>query len=101
MDITLIALFMVLSLLLSSTALWVAAKIVQTEFSFQQAVIASVATTAISIIPSIGWILSFVVLFYIIKQFSDADIWPDILLMVLISRVITLAITFGLFGAPI
>lgn len=101
MDITLIALFMVLGLLLNSTALWIAAKIVKAEFTFQQAVIASAATTAVSLTPGVGWILSFAVLFFIIKQFSDVNIWPDAILMVLISRIITLVITLGLFGAPI
>jgi len=101
MDITLIALFMVLGLLLNSTALWIAVKIVKAEFTFQQAVIASAATTAVSLIPGVGWILSFAVLFFIIKQFSDVNIWPDAILMVLISRIITLVITLGLFGAPI
>ncbi len=42
-----------------------------------------------------GWLLSIAALFWLLRHFTEASMHPDILLMVVVSRMIWVLIIFG------
>lgn len=78
--------------------LWAAAKITKVDLHFRETVIAVTGAALASLIPAIGWLASIIALFYLLKYFSQADVWPDLILMVIVSRVLTI-VTLMAFGA--
>lgn len=50
----------------------------------------------VSMVPVAGWFLSLVVMFALVKKFSRADIWPDIVLMVVVSYLVAFGAVVGL-----
>ncbi|MBN3562200.1 hypothetical protein [Aliamphritea spongicola] len=88
---------LLLDALFSGVALWLASKVLSVQLRFTEIVIAVFAASLVALlpVPILGWVLSLVVLFYLLKHFSDADVWPDLILLVLIGRLISfLAILF-------
>ncbi|WP_299195881.1 hypothetical protein [uncultured Amphritea sp.] len=82
----------VLNAVITGAILWIASKITAVHLNFSHTLIAAGGAALVSLIPSFGWVLSIIVLFYLLKQFSDADIWPDIILLVLVSQLILFAV---------
>ena len=78
--------------------LWLAARVTKVDLEFKEILICVLAASIVSFIPTIGWIASIIVLFILLKRFSSADIWPDILLMVLVSRLFVWMSAFFLSG---
>jgi hypothetical protein len=58
--------------------------------------IANGAASLAGLIPTIGFILSWIVLQFLLSKYSNAKVWPDLVFMVVISRLITVFISFGL-----
>lgn len=79
----------VLDALIGGLILWLAAKITSVNLALRETVIAAGGAAAVSLIPAVGWILSIVVLFMLLKKYSQAKIWPDIILMVIVSRLVS------------
>lgn len=79
----------VLDALIGGVILWLAAKITSVGLSLGEAVIAAGGAAVVSMVPTAGWILSIVVLFVLLKKFSRASIWPDIILMVIVGRLVS------------
>ncbi|MCG7531635.1 hypothetical protein MHM98_09810 [Psychrobium sp. MM17-31] len=73
-------------------ALFLAGKLTTTEIGFKEAVICVAVSGVVGLIPVIGWLLSIVVYFYLLKQFTAADIWPDLILLVVVSKLIGIMI---------
>ncbi|QJD59214.1 hypothetical protein HG264_10000 [Pseudomonas sp. gcc21] len=90
--------YLLLDALVGGLFLWLAARITSVDLSFRETVMAAGAAALASLVPGIGWVLSLVVLFVLLKKFSQADIWPDILLMVIISRLVAFVTLLALFG---
>ncbi|SEQ69843.1 hypothetical protein SAMN03080615_02445 [Amphritea atlantica] len=85
-------LLVALDAVITGAILWMAGKVTAVHLNFSHTVIAAGAASLVSLIPSFGWPLSIIILFYLLKQFSDADIWPDIILLVLVSQLILFAV---------
>jgi len=94
-------LLVVLDAVITGAILWIASKVTAVHLDFSHTVIAAGVASLVSLIPSFGWLLSIIVLFYLLKQFSEADIWPDIILLVLVSQLILFAVGSALGGLSI
>src|SRR5690348_11764532 len=91
-------LVVVLDALVGGVVLWLAAKITLVNLALSETVIAAGGAAAVALVPTIGWLLSLVVLFVLLEKFSRANIWPDILLMVLVSRLVSFVALMALGG---
>ncbi len=49
-------------------------------------------SSAAALVPVVGWILSLVVMFVLICKWTDADLWPHAVLMVLAADLLGLLI---------
>ena len=81
-----VIIFVLLDAILGGLVLWIAGKITSVGLALRNTIIAAGAAALVSLIPSLGWFLSIILLFYLLKKFSQADIWPDLILMVIVSR---------------
>ncbi len=88
----------VLDALIGGVILWLAAKITSVDLVLRETVIAAGGAAVVSLIPVVGWALSLVVLFVLLKKFSEANIWPDIILMVIVSRLVSFVALIALGG---
>ncbi|MCC4269894.1 hypothetical protein LL254_04180 [Marinobacter nauticus] len=91
-------LVVVLDALVGGVVLWLAAKITLVDLALSETVIAAGGAAAVALMPTIGWLLSLVVLFVLLKKFSRANIWPDIILMVIVSRLVSFVALMALGG---
>ena len=91
-------LVVVLDALVGGVVLWLAAKITLVNLALSETVIAAGGAAAVALMPTIGWLLSLVVLFVLLKKFSRANIWPDIILMVIVSRLVSFVALMALGG---
>lgn len=91
-------LVVVLDALVGGVVLWLAAKITLVNLALSETVIAAGGAAAVALVPMIGWLLSLVVLFVLLKKFSRANIWPDIILMVIVSRLVSFVALMALGG---
>ncbi|MCD1632135.1 hypothetical protein HLV39_15300 [Marinobacter adhaerens] len=91
-------LVVVLDALVGGVVLWLAAKITLVNLALSETVIAAGGAAAVALVPTIGWLLSLVVLFVLLKKFSRANIWPDIILMVIVSRLVSFVALMALGG---
>jgi hypothetical protein len=91
-------LVVVLDALVGGVVLWLAAKITLVDLALSETVIAAGGAAAVALVPTIGWLLSLVVLFFVVKKFSRANIWPDIILMVIVSRLVSFVALMALGG---
>ncbi len=91
-----LALFLVLDIAITALVLWLAAKVTGVDLTPGEGALAATAAAAASLVPTVGVVLSIVVLFYLLRRFTRADIFPDLVLMVLVSRAFTIIIALGL-----
>ena len=76
----------------SAGIVWVLGRMMLVNIDYKWLVVAIVASSVVSFIPYIGIFLSFAVLLWFIYEFSDAQLWPNIILLVLISKVFNISI---------
>ncbi|MEL7296098.1 MAG: hypothetical protein AAGJ86_00480 [Pseudomonadota bacterium] len=74
---------------LTGGALWVAGRITATPIAGNAAVLTALGASCAGLVPGFGWALSFVVLFVLLKQFTRAEVWPDLILLVVVSWGVT------------
>ena len=91
-------LLVVLDALVGGVILWLSAKITSVDLALKETVIAAGAAAIVSLVPTVGWILSIVVLFALLKKLSQANIWPDLILMVIVSRLVAFAAIMAMGG---
>ena len=53
-----------------------------------EAIVAVAVAAAVSIISDFGWALSIIALLLLLRHFSRALIWPDILILVIVSHLL-------------
>lgn len=93
----LILITLVLGIIFGAFSLWVAAKVTGVDTTFLNMLAVAAASSVAGLVPLVGWLLSLVVMFLLIRKLTDADIWPDAVLMVVVSWFISLMA--GLFLA--
>jgi hypothetical protein len=74
-------------LVVTTVALWLAMKLTKEEGSFWGLFAAAFAASLVNLlpIPYFGWILSLIVLLVLISKFTTAEIWPDAALIVVVA----------------
>ena len=79
---------------LSAVCLWAGMKLTKVGGTFlSMLAIAALSSLAGLIpIPFVGWLASLVVMFVLISKWTDAEFWPDAVLMVVVADVV------GIFG---
>ncbi len=65
--------------------LWVGMKVTKVEGTFLNMLTVATASSLIGLVPLVGWLLSIIVMFILIRKLTDAEIWPDAVLMVLVA----------------
>ena len=93
-----IVIALVVEILFGALALWVAAKVTKVEITFPQLLIVAAASSVAGLVPLVGWLLGLVVMFLLIRKFTQADIWPDAVLMVVVSWFVSLLAGLFLVG---
>ena len=89
------AAYFIIDVLLSAGILWASGRIMLVNIEYRWLVVAIVVASLVSFIPHIGIALSFLVLLWFLHEYSDAELWPNIILMVLLSRVFSFFTVFA------
>ena len=83
-----------IDIVLTGTVLWIAARLTSVDLRFKAATFSvaasGIAASVLGVLVGsfLGWILSICVLYFFLKAFTRASIWPDLVLMVLVSKVL-------------
>lgn len=85
MEILGIILSFVIVSLLMATSLWMAMKITKVEGTFLAMLIIAAVTALLGMIPSVGWILSLVALYFMLHKWTTAEFWPDSVILVVVA----------------
>jgi hypothetical protein len=83
--------------LVTFAVLYAACKITDVTIENKWLLIAVIGSAIISLIPSLGWVLSILFLFWVLNQYSNAKIWPDLIFMVVVSRLLSMFLVLPLF----
>ncbi|EHR40044.1 hypothetical protein [Alishewanella jeotgali] len=81
-----IVLFFILDVVVSGFFLWIAGKVTTVQIGFKEGLICIGASSILALIPGVGWILSIIAFFYLLKDFTGANVWPDLILLVLVTK---------------
>ena len=90
--------YVALDVLITGFIVFLAGKLTAVQIDFKEAVICVGLSSIIGLIPSIGWILSIVAFFYLLKKFTAVDVWPDLILLVVVSKLLGAIALFLLGG---
>ncbi len=93
-----IIVFFILDVVISGVFLWVAGKVTTVQIGYKEGLICIGASSALALIPTIGWILSILALFYLLKDFTGANVWPDLILLVLVTKLFSFIAIVALGG---
>lgn len=88
-----IATEIVLGTLLTALCLWAGMKLTGVDGSFFAMIIIAAISSLLTIIPVAGTVISTIVLFLLITKWTDANLFPDAVLMVIVAQAV------GMFGA--
>lgn len=94
-----IVLSFILNAVLSGTILWIASRITSVDLLFKTAILVAGASAIVGIVPIIGFLLSIILFFYLLTKFTNAPVWPDLILMVVVSKSVTLLLIITFFSA--
>ncbi|MCK0152228.1 hypothetical protein MWU49_00790 [Alcanivorax sp. S6407] len=89
---------LIIDILVGGAVLYAAATVVRVDLTFKETVIAAVVAAGLAMIPVVGWLLSLIALFYVLYHFSLAA-FPNLVLMVLVSRMFVIVLNVGLASA--
>jgi hypothetical protein len=76
------------STLFIAISLWVGARLTKIEATFPGMLVVAAISSALYLIPGVGWLISLIALFFMLKRFTTADIWPDAVLLVVAASAI-------------
>ena len=88
---------LIIDSIVTFAAMYFACKITDVTIENKRLLVAVIGSAVISLIPGLGWVLSIFFLFWALNQYSNAKIWPDLVFMVVVSRLLTLILVFPLF----
>lgn len=81
---------------ISTVSMWLAAEVTALHATFFQIGMAMPGAALVGLLPGLrGWLLSIAARFWLLRHFTEASMYPDILLMVVVSRMIWALIIFG------
>ena len=77
-------------------SLIVAGKLVETEIDLSAAAICALIAALLGWLPEYGAIVSTICLFFLIRFYTRAPIWPDVILVVGVARVLAMMLTYSI-----
>jgi len=86
----------VISIVVGAVCLWAGMKLTKVDGTFVAMLLISTATALAGAVPGIGFILGTVVMFVLICKLTDAEFWPDAILMVVVARAVAVFAAIGL-----
>lgn len=98
MDILAILLGILINALVTGFILWLGMKITKVNGTFLAMLLIGAITALVGYIPMVGWLLSIVALFVLITKWTDAQFWPDAVLMVVVAKAVGWVMLFLLGG---
>jgi hypothetical protein len=78
--------------LFSAVCLWAGMKLTKVDGTFVGMLLIAAISSLAGCIPWIGWLVGLVVMFVLISKWTDAEFWPDAILMVVVANFV------GIFG---
>ena len=85
---------------LTILSMWLASKLTALTASLREIAIPAMAAALVALIPGLaGWLLSIAVLFGLLRRFTEVPLFPDIVLMVMVSRALWLLMSLDLLRA--
>jgi hypothetical protein len=91
---------LVAATLFSTLCLWVAMHLTRVDGTLAAMFVISAICAAIGLVPLIGWLAAFIAMFFLIRRFTGAPIWPDAVLMVIVSRLVAIVATLVIGIGP-
>jgi hypothetical protein len=79
----------------SAGCLWAGMKLTKVDGTFPGMLLIAAISSLVGLIPMVGWLVGTIVMFVLICKWTDAEFWPDAVLMVVVAQVV------GIFGALI
>lgn len=76
----------------SAACLWAGMKLTKVDGTFVGMILIAAISSLVGLIPMVGWLVSLVVMFALISKWTDAEFWPDAVLMVIVANFV------GIFG---
>jgi len=93
----LLILYVLLNIIITGFAIFLAGKLTSVQIELGQAAICVAIASLLDLIPGVGWLISLIVFFFLLKKFTRVDVWPDLIILVIISKLISFLISFILF----
>ncbi|KKO45219.1 hypothetical protein WG68_10810 [Arsukibacterium ikkense] len=93
-----IILILILDVVITGLFLWLAGKVTTVQVGYKEGVVCVGASSLLALIPGFGWILSIIALFYLLKQYTGAAVWPDLILLVLVTKFLSFIAFITLVG---
>lgn len=93
-----VVVYVVLDAIITGFIVFLAGRLTAVRIGFKEAVICVAISSIFGFIPIVGWLLSVVVFFYLLKKYTAASIWPDLILLVLVSKLLSIVALFALGG---
>ena len=78
--------------------LWAGMKLTKVKGDFLAMLIIAAVSALLSLIPMVGWILSTVAMFVLICKWTDANFWPDAVLLVVVAEIVGIVCSLSLSG---
>ena len=77
-----------IGILFSAFCLWVGTKVINVDGNFSAMLVIAAISALFSLIPMIGWLVSIFVMCILLTKWTDADFWPDAVLIVIVANVV-------------
>ena len=82
--------YLLLDITVTTGAMYLACKLTGVRIEPIWLLAAVVASSVVSFVPIVGWPASLCVLFWVLNEYSNAKVWPDLIFMVVLSRLFSL-----------
>ena len=82
----------------SAFCLWAGMKLTKVKGDFLAMLIIAAVSALLSLIPMVGWVVGAIAMFVLICKWTNAEFWPDAVLMVLVAEVVGIVCSSSLSG---
>jgi hypothetical protein len=97
-SVEVIVLGFLIGVFIYTAILWIAMRITGVHGQFIHLLLASLISGFVGLIPFAGWLLSLAVLLGLICYWTDANLFPDAVLMVIVAWGIRMLVVFYVLG---
>lgn len=93
-----VLIYVILDAIITGFIVFLAGKLTSVQIEFKDAVICVGLSSLFGFIPGFGWLISIIAFFYLLKRATASDIWPDLILLVVVSKLISVIAMLALGG---